>query len=572
MKFKHQQMRYLNLISFLCIFFLCLTISGKAQQIASQQLIERGEVYFRFSAAQDVDLKVLGKFISIDHQTNHMWVYAYANAKGFSTFLKQNLTYEILTPPSLLTEPVMKSDISKEINNWDFYPTYEAYIDLMYQFQTDHPELCSVFSIGQSVEGRELLVARISDNAGYDEGEPQILYTSTMHGDEVAGYVLMLHFIDYLLKNYGVNPDVTQLVDDVDIWINPLANPDGTYKNGNSTVFGSTRYNANAVDLNRNYPDPDDGPHPDGEEYQPETQAFMALAEANHFVMSANFHGGAEVFNYPWDTWQQLHPDDAWWQFVGREWADTVHAYAPDGYMDGFDNGITNGYAWYTTEGCRQDYMNYFQHCREVTLEISQIKIYPAEQLPDLWNYNYRSFLNYIKQSTYGFRGTVLQKNTGNPLQAVINLLDHDENGSFVMSNPADGWFFRPVIAGTYQVSVATDYDQYIYDSVSIENYESLQLDVILSTKSPQANPAAKFTVGPTPFTEAIFVKYLGEKAIDVTVRLMNLNGKLIDNSEYVFGPELFVQELNPRKLSPGVYLLEIINGGNKSTWKLIKP
>ena len=81
----------------------------------------------------------------------------------------------------------------------------------------------------------------------------------------------------------------------LDIWINPLANPDGCYHGGNSSVSGATRYNANSVDLNRNFADPDDGPHPDGNSYQPETNIFMAFADTMHFTMSANFHGGAEL-------------------------------------------------------------------------------------------------------------------------------------------------------------------------------------------------------------------------------------------------------------------------------------
>ena len=104
-----------------------------------------------------------------------------------------------------------------------------------------------------------------------------------------------LHIIQiHVLKN---------ILDNCEIWINPLANPDGTYRSGNSTVNGAVRYNANFVDINRNFPDPADGPHPDGEVWQPETMIMMNVASANCFSASANFHGGEEVANYPWDTW-----------------------------------------------------------------------------------------------------------------------------------------------------------------------------------------------------------------------------------------------------------------------------
>lgn len=87
----------------------------------------------------------------------------------------------------------------------------------------------------------------------------------------------------------------------------------------------------------------------------------MSLADNYFFNLSANFHGGAEVVNYPWDTWSRLHTDNTWWIFVSRQYADTAHAHSPTGYMAGFNNGITNGYAWYRITGGRQDYMTYFQ-------------------------------------------------------------------------------------------------------------------------------------------------------------------------------------------------------------------
>jgi PKD repeat protein len=376
----------------------------------------------------------------------------------------------------------MKESVNvKQINEWDFYPTYEAYVDMMYQFGTDYPELCEVFSIGQSINGRELLFVRISDNISQQEGEPQFLYTATMHGDETAGYVLTLRLIDFLLSNYGSDPEVDNLVDNLDIWINPLANPDGTYWGGNGTVNGAIRYNANGVDLNRNYPDPEDGPHPDGNEWQQETVMFMQLAEETQFVSGANFHGGTEVCNYPWDTWAMLHPDDDWWQYVCRQYADTAQTYSPPGFMTGYNNGITNGYQWYTISGGRQDYMNYFHQCREFTLEISDTKLLPASLLPDWWDYNYRSMLNYMKQALFGLSGTVTDAETGDPVKAEVFIENHDSDSSWVYTYDLNGAYYRPLYEGMYDVTFsAPGYYSQTFENVDVQNEALTLLDVEL--------------------------------------------------------------------------------------------
>jgi hypothetical protein len=290
-----------------------------------------------------------------------------------------------------------------------------------------------------------------------------------------------LRLIDYLLSNYGEIPKVTNLVDNVEIWINPLANPDGTYAGGNNSVGGARRYNANWVDLNRNYPDPEDGPHPDGEDWQIETQHFMSMAEDNHFVSSVNFHGGEEVCNYPWDTWSRLAADDDWWQYVCREYADTVHLYAPSSYMSDFDNGITNGYAWYTISGGRQDYMNYFHQAREFTLEISDTKLLEPELLPAYWNYNYRSFLNYLEQSTFGLRGTVKDSVTGWPIEAEIFAVLHELDSSWVYTDLPNGNYNRLLYEGNYTVKFsAPGYATKVINNISVTNRQATYLDVKL--------------------------------------------------------------------------------------------
>lgn len=469
---------------------------------------ERLEIYFKFQPGE-IHPNVLSGIISIDKVEGET-VFAYANKTEFEAFLKLGLDYQLLPKPGeLLKNPRMLSEVDiREIDEWDFYPTYNAYLDMMNQFADEYPALCEVFSIGQSTEGRELMMLKISKNVAQREEEPRFLYTGTIHGDETMGYVTLLRLADYLLENYGSLEDVTNLVDHAEIWINPLSNPDGTYAGGNNTVNGATRYNANGVDLNRNYPDPEDGPHPDGNEWQQETLAFMQLAEDFTFTMSANTHGGAEVLNYPWDTWPQLAADNQWWIDVCREYADTVHLYAPADYLNEFNNGITNGYQWYTISGGRQDYMNYFHNCREVTMELSDTKLLPPAQLPDHWEWNYRSLINYMEQSLFGVNGTVTDLDTGEPLGAKVYIDGHDIDNSFVYAYPGNGYYQRLLEPGTYNMT----YSAPGHYPVTVEDVEVVEYQVnTINVQLDAGDLIADFTASSTDVSVGTGVDFFDE-------------------------------------------------------------
>ncbi|MCF6170093.1 MAG: T9SS type A sorting domain-containing protein [Bacteroidales bacterium] len=452
---------------------------------AQQTLHQRGEVYFRFHLDRDLPLRQqlekLSKIVSISSVEKTV-VTAYANEKEFSRFRELGFSYEVLTPPSMLLDRSVV-DARNPQTIWDFYPSYSEYLDIMDQFVADYPSLCEVVNIGTSEEGRELLFLHINDSLGVPQNEPEFMYTSSMHGDEITGYVLMLHLIEYLLENHGSDDRITNMVNSIDIWINPLANPDGTYAGGNESVFGATRYNANFVDLNRNYPDPEDGPHPDGNAYQAETQAFMDFADAHHFSLSANFHGGAEVINYPWDTWAKLTADNDWWVYVCRQYADTAQAHSPAGYFTDLNNGITNGYAWYEVAGGRQDYMNYEQHCREVTVELSGSKLPSPVQLPDFWEYNYRSFLDYMEQSLFGIRGLVTDAQTGEAVYAEVFIEGHDEDQSQVYANLPTGNYNRLIYSGNYTVTYRSGgYLPFVVSNVVVANDSTTIVNVQLDS------------------------------------------------------------------------------------------
>jgi hypothetical protein len=457
---------------------LVMTLLCTGLLIAENPLTNDGETYLKMSISSHKEIGTLTRIVSIDNVIGNE-VYAYANPPQLEKLKALGYTFEVLPHPGTLIIPRMAST-KEEMRDWDYYPTYDAYVDMMYQFEADYSDLCRIENIGQTVQGRDLLFAVISDNVNTEEAEPEFMYTSTMHGDETTGYVLMLRLIDYLLTNYGTDDRITNMVDNMEIWINPLANPDGTYHGGNNSVWGAWRYNANGVDLNRNFPDPEDGDHPDGNAWQPETIAMMNLAEAHNFVHSANFHGGAEVVNYPWDTWPQLHPDDEWYQVISHEYADTAQANSPPGYMDGFNDGITNGYQWYTISGGRQDYMNYFHSCREVTIEISDTKLLPESQLPAHWEYNWRSFLNYMENVMYGIRGIVTD-DQGNPIEAEITILGHDFDNSEVFSDPDIGDYYRMLLPGRYDVRFSAEgYLPQIFYNVRVNEFAATVLNVQL--------------------------------------------------------------------------------------------
>ncbi|MEG2071047.1 MAG: M14 family zinc carboxypeptidase, partial [Bacteroidales bacterium] len=82
------------------------------------------------------------------------------------------------------------------------------------------------------------------------------------------------------------------------------------------------------------------------------------------------------------------HADDGWFEMIGRKYADSCHFYADNNYFTEMNNGVTQGAAWYTVEGSRQDYMNFYQHCREATIELSLNKIPDSTVLSQLWRYN----------------------------------------------------------------------------------------------------------------------------------------------------------------------------------------
>ena len=126
-------------------------------------------------------------------------------------------------PDTLDPKAVAMARTVEEMYTWDKYPTYDVYVAMMQQFADRYPELCRLDTIGLSIQGRLILSLAITGSEDNDLYRPEFLYSSTMHGDEVTGFYLMLRLCDTLLSSYGTSPDITRLLNSTRIYINPLS-------------------------------------------------------------------------------------------------------------------------------------------------------------------------------------------------------------------------------------------------------------------------------------------------------------------------------------------------------------
>ena len=567
---------FFGLVIILFVMYPVYGQPGNQASEAAKYLEERGEVNLKIISYDRQLINKLSEILSVVNVDGNV-VTCNANADEFIKFLALGKEYVVIPPAGYYYKPVEYKGV---VEDWLTYPTYEEYDSLMHAFAIKYPDICQIDTIGYSVENRLLLGVKISDNVTERENEPEVFYTSTMHGDETGGYILMLRLIDYLLENYSGNNKVAFLVNNLQIWINPLANPDGTYAGGNHTVYSATRRNANSADLNRNFPDPQDGPHPDGREYQPETTSMMEFMTKHHFVISANFHSGAEVVNYPWDTWSRLHADDSWFKFISHEYADTVHQYSSAGYMtsDFFPDGITNGYAWYSINGGRQDWVTGFLQGREVTIELDNSFITPVNDLDNLWNYNYRSFINYISQSLYGIHGEVTDSVTEQPLPAKIWIEEHDKDSSHVYSDSITGEFIRLLAEGKYNLLITSDgYQDKRIDSVGVENYQTTNISIQLvpigyGITDELFNEQQMLNLYPDPVSGILHTEIKPEEPGIFTIEIISIDGrtlKTIDNINIPYGGT--VVNIDVSELSGGVCFIRLRNNNKVWVKKFIK-
>jgi hypothetical protein len=318
-----------------------------------------------------------------------------------------------------------------------------------------YPTLVSRFSIGTSQQNRSIEGIKISDsNDVSGELEPAIKFVANIHGNEVVGNYLVAAFACHLLTEYTRNNQtIRNLVDSTEIFLVLSFNPDGFALNSRTT--------ASFVDLNRAFPD-DIIDRVDTCDGRPvETCAMMNWLRANQFLLSAHFHGGALVVNYPRDGRPDgaesppqaiVSEDDALFRSLARTYADRNPAILSSSEFVG-TRGITNGAAWYPIYGGVQDYCYLWHDHFDFTIEVSMVKNPNGQALPSFWEQNRDSMIAFSQRAHIGIKGIVLDSVTGTPIVgATIKVVGA---GRDVRTRTSRGSFFRLLLPGTYTVQIS---------------------------------------------------------------------------------------------------------------------
>ena len=213
--------------------------------------------------------------------------------------------------------------------------TYDEMVERLNLIHDTYPDLTTEpYSIGQSWEARDMWVIKVSDNPEIDEDEPELWYDGLHHAREPIGMQLLVYFIEYLMENYGVIPEVTEVVDERELFILPCANPDGYVYNQTTNPNGGGMWRKNrrdngggsyGVDLNRNYPydwghdNQGSSPNPSSATYrgpspasEPEIQTITNYINTRHIAISHSYHSYGDLILYPWSAdYNGVTPDNA---------------------------------------------------------------------------------------------------------------------------------------------------------------------------------------------------------------------------------------------------------------------
>lgn len=231
------------------------------------------------------------------------------------------------------------------------YRNYADIKDALFTIERQHSSIAKVYDIGdswektQSISDRDILALKVSDKVLSDEDEPEVMIVGLHHAREWPTSETVLEIAENITNAYGNNSRISWLVDNREIWIVPVVNPDGLdyalstdqwWRKNRRLNFDGTY----GVDLNRNYAGSMNGDpagawggvgashDPSSDIYcglapfsEPETQAIRDLVLQHDFEIALDYHTYGELTIWPWGYTTNITSDNDHLVRIGHELA-----------------------------------------------------------------------------------------------------------------------------------------------------------------------------------------------------------------------------------------------------------
>ncbi len=296
-----------------------------------------------------------------------------------------------------LTDPAALARTTAQLSgDMGAYHTWQELGAELAALAESYPDIMRLTSIGRSVEGREIWAVKLSDHPDLEEDEAEVLLTANIHAREIITPEILLDLIHHLTTQYGHDSMLTRLVDERQIWLVPMLNPDGHLRVENGDIWWRKNCRPNAdgsigVDLNRNfgymwgYDDYGSSPRPASETYrgrapfsEPETAALRDLAAAHRFAAVVNYHSYARAVLLPWGYIYANTPHHQVFLELGRNLS-AASGYKYGNWAMGMlygTNGDADDYFYGASQGARP--------CFSVTIEVGTAFHPPEEEMSRL--------------------------------------------------------------------------------------------------------------------------------------------------------------------------------------------
>ena len=403
------------------------------------------------------------------------------------------------------------------------YRNYEELLAELQQLENDYPNLCKLYDMGEtwgkeyydngnsyySDFHHEVWALKLSDNVETEEDEPSVYYMGEHHAREPISLEVVMAVLHHLIDNYGSDSEVTQRVDNTQIWFVPLVNPNGhrivttqtdtwwrknIRDNNEDGMFDtdySSGYGIDGVDPNRNYgfswgdvgtSDDFDSPVYHGPEAwsEPEISAMRDLLEAHHFVAGISYHSYSELVLFPYGyEYGAVAPDHDALEALAIEMAESIPALSGGHYTP------EQSLELYPCMGTTDDYSYGVHGTFAFTVELATQFIPPSYQIDGICEDNIEAamiLLDRVNRKT--LTGHVMDATSGEPIVATVFIEGIDNTGSFKYPYKSDetfGRYFRFLPTGTYHATFsAFGYLPVVVEDVVINPFSQTVMDITM--------------------------------------------------------------------------------------------